>query len=868
MMFTFVRRRWAVLGVLSLLLLCLVFVPQFAFAVDLVKGITSVINAVVGGLAKGLEWLVALFQFLFLQVVQFTILDFANQWKDNGLLSDFRVVWQVLRDFVNLIIVVFFILTAMMTVLDAKGQFGFHRKGLLYLIAAAVFVNFSAFFTLLIIDISHILFMLFFNALDVSTLGSFSPFSGYSEVLGSTADDIFNIILGVIAIVVNWFIILGILYFCVILIERYIIAMFLVLLSPIAALGFFTSMAGGNPLANKISGFYEKVWKERLGYVFTMPVVLIVGFALLLVLFRGALGQMVDPDNFVKLIGVNTPEGRGILLQLILASIVLILGIFKVGEAAKAANIHPAIAKKFKFGEFMSKRAESLAKGKPFRPLINKARALPIVGKPLYNMRKGLQKFADDKPDSFAGKAAKAATKVPGVGTKLDVVGRAKRGWKDLRAADQTAFGDRDKADALRAENAMERKIKGVIDTGTVDEKVALLKDAADKKKGVALTPAQLEQLAQNESPEVLKRVAAMEGVSGDTQDAIYQKISKQISKGSEKVVDFEDVHSKAKVAYDEAQQKQKVVADKKKKELQTATYDGRVNAALEEFELGTVYKDFQKSLEPQKKNLEQARQSGNTAAVSKIEQSIKTSTDNFYKTTALTDSAYKKFEALGRMTPEMIKQIDLAAGTRKRRIEAKYAPELDTLDRAVKQTAVERRQSAKQLKEENGYQAERAETLAQVGSNKATRAGTATRISSQMNNDKELKAVRAEIADLKSKGEFVEKDLRMKEENLSVRNAGATLKQIKKAKQAIRDDYKVKAKDRGAVHKKGRYEGERYKENHYRNDDKYKALEEQEAALKRVQGDATVFDRGAASAKESASAKKKSSSKKKSSGS
>lgn len=315
-------------GTLCLLLLCLVFVPQIVLA-NIGDGITSVINYLVGGLMKGLEWLVSLFQFLFLQVIQFTILDFANHWKDNGLLSDFRVVWQVLRDFVNLSIVVLFVLTAMMTVLDAKGQFGFHRKGLLYLIAAAVFVNFSAFFTLLVVDVSHILFMLFFNALDVSTLGSFSPFSGYSEVLGSTADGIFNIILGVIAIVVNWFIILGILYFCIILIERYIIAMFLVLFSPFAALGFFTNMSGGgNPLADKFSGVY-KVWSERLSYVFTMPVILIVGFALLLVLFRGALGQMVDPDNFVKLIGVNTPEGRGILLQLLLASIVLILGILK-----------------------------------------------------------------------------------------------------------------------------------------------------------------------------------------------------------------------------------------------------------------------------------------------------------------------------------------------------------------------------------------------------------------------------------------------------------------------------------------------------------------------------------------------------------
>ena len=105
----------------------------------------------------------------------------------------------------------------------------------------------------------------------------------------------------------GWLIGLSFLVFCIsalFSLSDYIIAMFLVLLSPLAALGFFTNMAGGNPLAKKFSGIWEQWW-ERLGYVFTMPIVLILGFTLLLVLFQGALGQTVDPDNFVRLIGVG-----------------------------------------------------------------------------------------------------------------------------------------------------------------------------------------------------------------------------------------------------------------------------------------------------------------------------------------------------------------------------------------------------------------------------------------------------------------------------------------------------------------------------------------------------------------------------------
>ncbi len=621
MMFAFIRRRWVVFGTLCLLLLCLVFVPQFVFA-NVADGITSVINAVVGGLMKGLEWLVSLFQFLFLQVIQFTILDFANHWKDKGLLSDFRVVWQVLRDFVNLSIVVLFVLTAMMTVLDAKGQFGFHRKGLLYLIAAAVFVNFSAFFTLLVIDVSHILFMLFFNALDVSTLGSFSPFSGYSEVLGSTADGIFNIILGVIAIVVNWFIILGILYFCIMLIERYIIAMFLVLFSPFAALGFFTNMSGGgNPLADKFSGVY-KIWSERLGYVFTMPVILIVGFALLLVLFRGALGQMVDPDNFVKLIGVNTPEGRGILLQLMLASVVLILGIFKVGEFAKNANIHPAIANKFKFGELASKlvpKASSAPKAVlgAVRSIKNPAgRGVFGYKQKIYDQRKEWQQAQD------RGEKTPWIAKVPGVGKSLDVGGKVRRGRQRaqsiVRGAQVVAGGQSGRnVDWQNAEANEDARIWDIIrnPTSTREQKEDLLTQALDDKSNVTLNEQQTAELARNIELHPL-----------------ISSLKKGVSQGT-----FRQIRGDAEVRAKElAVEKDAIAAEKgtpppeyekRQQELHTAEIDYKgaelayddlmrqknfaqdeFNAAKEAFEQTDAYKKFNRDLDSKMQDFESGK--------------------------------------------------------------------------------------------------------------------------------------------------------------------------------------------------------------------------------------------------------------------
>ena len=362
MSFGFVRSRifWVIL---CLALLLLVFFPQFASAAGLTDTLSSFFRAFLGGVLRGSKFFVWVGQSLFLKVIDFTILEFAKSWRD-GLLSNFSVAWQVLRDLVNLVIVVLFVLTTIVTAFGDKA-FGFNRKSLIYLIGAAVFVNFSAFFTLLVIDISHIIFMLFFNALPLDGFGSLSPFSGYDSVLSEIGTTFMNLVVALIGIVVNWFVMLGLLFFSIILVERYVIAMFLVLLSPIAVLGFFAKRSGGNVLTKKVISFYN-AWEERIQYVFSTPVVLVLGFVLLMGLVRHTLGEAADPSNFVQLLGATSDEGRDLLIKLTLGSLVLIYGIFKVGSMAKDANI---LGKNgiggFKFGEFMQKHAWDLAKGKP-----------------------------------------------------------------------------------------------------------------------------------------------------------------------------------------------------------------------------------------------------------------------------------------------------------------------------------------------------------------------------------------------------------------------------------------------------------------------------------------------------------------------
>lgn len=642
MVFTITRRQVVLLGLLSLLVVCLAVVPQTVFAVGIGEGITKVVNAVVGGLMRALEWILGLFQFLFLQVIEFTILNFADNWNEGGFLSDFRVVWQVLRDFVNLVIVVFFVITAMMTSLG-DGQFGFHRKTLLYLILAAVFVNFSAFFTLLIIDISHILFMLFFNALDASSWGSFSPFSGYSVVLGDVATGMFNLIVGVIAIVVNWFILLGILYFCIILIERYIIAMFLVLLSPLAALGFFASLSGGNPLASRFVGVYTQ-WKERLGYVFSMPVVLILGFTLLLVLFRGALSNLVDPENFVKLIGVGSAEGRQILLQLIMASIVLILGMFKVGEVAKKANIHSAVAGKFKFGEIASKLVGGKAQLGLLRSLKNPAgRGIGNYKQRIYNKR-----------DQWR-KEGSVLAKIPGVGKSLDVGGKVRRTRQAARTivkgVDAVAGGTSARDVAWQSAEATEdKRVWNIIRAGTRDQKQDLLKQALNPKSKVALNEQQTAELARNDALHPLL-ASLNKGVSQGTFRQIFSDAQK---KGKEVVAEERAIEAEKDAFSDEYVAKKKgidaAVADFSEVQLsyqdlgdqkdiaqkayddEKEQFDAAYSQAKSDFEQTDVYKEFQDRMREHQRTIEFHEKGGSVDQADKARDAMKKYEEEFHK--------------------------------------------------------------------------------------------------------------------------------------------------------------------------------------------------------------------------------------------
>ena len=308
------------------------------------------------------ENIVAVAQYVFLLTIRETVFEFGKFWGDGVAGVTLQSVWQIIRDIVNLLIVVLFVIVTMMTVF---GEFVYKRKVLIGLILAAILVNFSAFFTLFIIDISNILFVMFFNILNIGEMGSLFPFSNISADGMIVNNTIWNSLLSVIIFVTGFFMFAGILYFCIILIERFIISLILVIGSPILTIGFFlkTFEASGS-LTQPFVTAYER-GRERMLYIFSTPIIILFGLFVIITIFDSILGAGFTPRRAGDALQ-NPSEALPQFTQAVIACIILIYGIFKIGSIAQNANItgkdgFKLFGKEIKMGQFLKNRADRLA---------------------------------------------------------------------------------------------------------------------------------------------------------------------------------------------------------------------------------------------------------------------------------------------------------------------------------------------------------------------------------------------------------------------------------------------------------------------------------------------------------------------------
>ncbi len=437
----------------------------------------TVMTTMIGWLRDLAHGLFSLGKSLFFLVIQFTIFDFASYWKGSGVAGELKSLWQLMRDIANIFIVVLFIVTAFLTIF---GDFFFKRKILFGLLAAAVVVNFSAFFVLALFDISHAFFLVAFNILDTQTLSG-SLFDGYGTRFVSN-DSTWNVLYGLVFAVSYFFMFLGFIYLSIILIERFIIAIILVVTSPLAVLAFFVSISGS---MGKIDALFS-LWKDKLVTTLINPVVLMFGLAFLMAIYSAVLNQIPKPENLPQSMGSN---GMEILVQLILATFALVLGIFKIGQMVQGIRVG-----KFQIGKYMKQAVDRIV-------TLNRGR-LPL-GTARTAARPVTDRFSGRLPRTRLGRNLRD--------TAVGVAGGARDAWRGKRAEFSTPESRKRRAD--------ERQTARTVNSGTFEEQMAVSKRST-------LTQGQFNRLFSN--PDLHQSLVSNTNITDNEIDRIAESNNDQ----------------------------------------------------------------------------------------------------------------------------------------------------------------------------------------------------------------------------------------------------------------------------------------------------------------------------------------------------
>lgn len=324
---------------------------------------------------------------IFLETFNFTIIEFGNHWSTGGGFDGLSAIWVIFRDLVNIVIVILFIFSSILTILS-ENAFGINRtKALIALLGAAVFVNFSGYIAFFLIDLSHVFLIIFGD--QVFDANRFAQMDVFEEEINlaiglSTlpAENVFSLLYSFSKMVVYTFLSAGFFFFSILLIERFLFAIVLILTSPIAFLGFFVKRSGlavASP-GSYIARAYDE-WSKRFSHIATVPLVMILGLTIVLYIYEGVFREVLKSVGVDKVLiddvaSASEASGAGVTKMLVgttIANALLIYGFFKVYAMAKSTYV-------YRGGLRVGKRTATIGKGL--------ARSIPIpkaVGSRLEN---------------------------------------------------------------------------------------------------------------------------------------------------------------------------------------------------------------------------------------------------------------------------------------------------------------------------------------------------------------------------------------------------------------------------------------------------------------------------------------------------
>jgi hypothetical protein len=206
--------------------------------------------------------------------VNYTVVNMAQHFSTSGggIGSAINTTWGAVRDLVNMSFIFILLYTAIMTMFGRAD----YKKTVVNLVVAAILINFSLFFTKIIIDAANLLTMLFYNAAAPGALADSSFWqtglsNSITQILGITT--IFKLsspitssnflTIGIMGSIV--LLICGFIFFAVALmfIIRYVVLVFILILSPLMFLG---------SILPELGGYAGKWWKALSSQAFFAPI--------------------------------------------------------------------------------------------------------------------------------------------------------------------------------------------------------------------------------------------------------------------------------------------------------------------------------------------------------------------------------------------------------------------------------------------------------------------------------------------------------------------------------------------------------------------------------------------------------------------
>src|SRR3989344_4501006 len=237
------------------------------------------LNGIMAWIASLFAWLAGVAMVTLNYAVYFTVVTMGDYVNN---LSAVGVTWQIMRDIGNIVIIFGFLAIGISTILNTE-KLGYGKKMLPMLLVAAVFINFSLFLSEAVIDTGNLFATQFYTQINGGNLPTLATASsqgvsdkimnqlGLTTIYGGVRTQSAALykenpmFIGFMSIIL--FIILAFVLFSLafILIARFVILLFLIIVSPIGFAGLAVP---------KLEGTAKKWWSALFEQTITAPVLL------------------------------------------------------------------------------------------------------------------------------------------------------------------------------------------------------------------------------------------------------------------------------------------------------------------------------------------------------------------------------------------------------------------------------------------------------------------------------------------------------------------------------------------------------------------------------------------------------------------